>query len=158
MCNLLILLKLLHVANNSPHVAFVQFAPPAVWEILVTAVNRNLAAGDTVDRKRDPRRRDTSAGELLRFYGIQMAIENTYGNNSHSMREHFASLKKDMGHWFPQMGIDRFQALMSAFAPSPEELKQISCLLRERFMSHVKTGTVSSTLFVSTTNTLIRSN
>jgi hypothetical protein len=124
-------------------VAFLEFAPAAVWDILVQAVNRNLAQGDTSDTVRDMRRKDTTPGELLRFYGIQMAIENTYGNNTKSLRSHFAALKRDLGALFPRMGIDRFSTLMSAFAPSSEELKQISQLLSERFMAHVSDGTVS---------------
>lgn len=123
--------------------AFVQFAPEPVWDLLVKVVNRNLAENNTSNTPQDSRRRDTNMGELLRFYGIQMAMENTYGNNTKRQRQHFAQLKRDLGPLFPQMGIDRYSALMSAFTPTPEELKEIADMISARFKAHVVEGTVS---------------
>jgi len=47
-----------------------EFAPPAVWNLLVNVVNCNLALGETCQEQRDKRRKDTNPAELLRFYGI----------------------------------------------------------------------------------------
>lgn len=95
---------------------------------MVAAVNRNLAQGTSVSQLKDSRRKDTSPRELLKFYAIQMAMENTYGNSTSDIQKHFAALKCQYGRSFPNMGIDRFLALLSAFAPSVEELDQIAGL------------------------------
>jgi len=57
----------------------------------VTAVNRNLALSKyfiiifclelNIAVKQDSRKKNTTPRELLRFYGIQMAMENTYGRS-----------------------------------------------------------------------------
>ena len=75
------------------------------------------------------------------FYGIQMAIENTFDNDIRQLRKHFMTLKGRYYDKWP-MGWDRFSALMSAFAPSPDEMKSIADLLHTSFTAHVDEGTV----------------
>jgi hypothetical protein len=61
-------------------------------------------------------------------------MENTFGNETHSFRQHLSILKKQIGFKF---GIDRFQALISTLNPSLEEIRQICNILHEIFIVSV---------------------
>ena len=111
--------------------AMISLIPLQVWVVLERAINRNLASANPADTRYKP----TTMNELLRFYSIQILIENTYGNNTKSIRDHFKILKKDgipgSGKPFEVKGIglDRFVALKAALIPTVEELKEIAQLL-----------------------------
>jgi len=134
--------QLKRVRSQSLAQSFFEFVPEAVWELLVVAVNRNLSIGTTSAKRQDSRRKCTSVLELKRFYGLWMAVESTHGNNTRSLREHY-KLIVDMFGKVPSLGMDRFSTLLSALAPSTDELKTIADLLHETFMAHIDAENVS---------------
>jgi len=119
---------------------FTEFVTPVIWKTLISLVDRNLAIGQTTPPF-DRRRRPTSVVELQHFYGIQLAMENTYGNATKDSRRHFAELKTKFQDSWP-MGWDRYSALLSAFAPSPTELQELADFLHNTFYHHVHSDTV----------------
>lgn len=121
---------------------FQEFITTDIWEIMVATVNHHLAVGSSASGQLDPRRKPTSVIELQRFYGIHMSLENTFANDTRKMRKHFARMKKRYHASFPAIGWDRFSALMSAFAPSADDMKEIANLFHKSFMAHVDEGTV----------------
>jgi len=100
--------------------------PEEVWELLCAVVNRNLVAGRS--ECTDTRRRDTNCNEMKGWYALQMAMENTWGNATRLMRDHFAVVKKEYGA-VPGLGGDRFRFISAACNPTPDELQRISELL-----------------------------
>jgi hypothetical protein len=113
---------------------FLEFVDQRVWNTLVESVNRGLFRGP---RRHDNRRKPTSAEELIRFYGIIVALESSYGNSMRNLKKHFASIKSTYGN-VPRLGQGRFSALLSAFAPSIEEIKNITNILHENFERHIE--------------------
>jgi hypothetical protein len=87
------------------------FVTNNIWDELVTTVNNYLVVNHHVN-KYDSRRKPTEAKELQNLYGIIILIENTYGNNTHNFRAHFALLKQEFGDYWPVLGWDRFSALL----------------------------------------------
>ena len=80
-----------------------RFLPPLLWQLLVFIVNRSLTATNI----RSCRRKPTTPGELLRFYSIQLVIENTFGNDTKTLEKHFKCIKSN-GHTVKGLGCDRF--------------------------------------------------
>ena len=70
--------------------------------------------------------------ELIRFYGMMIMIESTYGNDTHNIRAHFKQIQEKEGR-VAKLGVDRFQALYRAFNASIEELSQLRDLLHIQF-------------------------
>jgi hypothetical protein len=64
-----------------------------IWDILVVAVNRELSSAVNISNH-DPRLRPTTRQELIRFYGVIVAMENTYGNDVKDVRAHHKALKE----------------------------------------------------------------
>ena len=118
----------------------------------MTAVNAGLVRY-IYNSHKDPRSQPTGILELLSFYGIMMAMENTWGNDVKNMRAHFASVKQRY-RAVKKLGWDRFSALLSACTPSFEQLRQICALLNSTAISHVVPFSVSSPLFVEWTSNL----
>jgi hypothetical protein len=86
--------------------------------------------------------------ELVRFYGLMVLIENTYGNNTTKLRSHFSMVRESCGG-VKNLGMDRFQALWRAFNPSIDELLQIADILHSvwsSFIENVSLVTVDETL------------
>ena len=108
-----------------------QFIDNKIWDILVCSVNKALSANRNHNNK-DTRRKNTNNDELKQFYGIFMAIENTYGNSVRSLRKHFKAVTQQYGR-IPKLGYDRFSALLSAFSPSVDDIKAICDLLHGHF-------------------------
>ena len=115
-----------------------------MWEQLADLINQNLAR-DTNNAKlvRRGGKRLVTAIEALSFYGVLLKIENTYGNNTPLLRKHFQSVKEELGPNFT-MGIDRFEAIRSAFW-GPDEFMIALC---ENF--HTATCKFLSDVFVVT--------
>ncbi len=84
---------------------------------------------------------DTTVDELKKFYGLNMLMENTYEDDIKNIRKHFAKIHKDYGH-VPKMGVDRFQALLHCFAPSPAKLRDICVLLHKNFADNIENLTL----------------
>lgn len=101
--------------------------PLAVWEAVGKAMNTNLAKGrDNSSKLRYWARRVVTTDEVLQFYGYIVLIENTYGNNTAVLKDHFSDLKqhKPLVH---AMSWERFRALKTAFY-GPDELIREICL------------------------------
>jgi hypothetical protein len=124
-----------------------EFIPKQVWKIMVSSVNETLAKGETVSTQ-DPRRRPTSVLELIRFYGTWLLIENTWGNDTHSFREHYKHICKEYGK-VPRLGMDRMQLLISSLRPSIQQLQAITEILNEAWMTavdHISTLLLDETI------------
>jgi hypothetical protein len=69
---------------------------------------------------------------LIQFYGLVIQIENSFGNDTRNLREHYKSIKLQFGE-IRGMGLDRFETLWRALNPSIEEIRQICDILHETF-------------------------
>ena len=74
--------------------------------------------------------------EMSSWYGIQMALETTWGNDTKNMCSHFQKIKRTEGA-IPKRGCDRFEALRRALCPSNEDILEICSFLEENWMNHV---------------------
>ena len=128
--------KLLKNPNYST--VFFSVLPEEFWTILTVEVNKNLAR--LKPSKKNPIKIATS-GELIRFYGILIffiikfealwiLIESTYGNNSGTLRKHFAQINQTYGS-VKKLGQRRFEQLHSAFSPSIEAFNSLINIFSE---------------------------
>lgn len=116
-----------------------------VWALLVQAVNRNFARNTSCGKKRDTRKKPTTKREMQKFYGIQMLIENTYGNSSHLMRSHFKELKATYRNQWPRgLGEDRFAYIRSNLVLTRDEIMVLCQLLHHNFCKVVQPTSVSN--------------
>jgi hypothetical protein len=88
----------------SPLLCFSKYLDDTLFGILTNIVNNNLASLSTTSYH-DPRNHPTNISEMKKFYGIFMAMENSWGNETHHLHTHFSELKKNYGFKF---GMDRF--------------------------------------------------
>jgi hypothetical protein len=89
---------------------FFKFLPENPWNLLVSVVNRNLVQGRNSSSPVRSCFREVNVAELVRFYGLMILIENTYGNNTTKLRSHFSMVSESCGG-VKKLGMDRFQAL-----------------------------------------------
>jgi hypothetical protein len=96
-----------------------RFIDTRVWQLLMDVITRGLSNGVN-HLNTDPRRKPTKMEEVVRFYGIQMAFENSYGNDSHSFRVHYTKVKDDCAKDEIELspGMDRFQYMLNACVPT----------------------------------------
>lgn len=129
--------------RNISHLqAFDLFFPQDIWGTMVIAVNRNLARGRNCDVKRDSRYKDTTISEIKKFYAIQMALENSWGNSNRNLRNHIGTLKQKYSNWPRGFGVDRIRALRGAMILSIDELQDISNRLHKKFVDNIEPTTV----------------
>ena len=86
--------------------AFEKLVSDELWEMLAQVVNENLVKG----AQGSSRKKDTSSSELKRWFGIWLQVENTWGNDSKEIRDHFLSVKSKCGGC-KGLGADRFTYL-----------------------------------------------
>ena len=108
--------------------------------MLVNAINTTLSSKDNCFSN-SSRSKPTTVPELIGWYGIFIAIESSYGNDTRDQREHFSFIKQQYGA-VKGLGMDRFGYLLSALQPSLQQLEQIDNLLRLNFMDHVVSVTL----------------
>ena len=108
---------------------------------MVQAVNFGLSRQSNVSHQ-DSRRRPTHTKELLQFYGLVLAVENTYGNDSKHLRAHFSAVKVKYGK-VQKLGYDRYSAIVASFIPSILDLQQVAKLLNECALAHIIVESVS---------------
>jgi hypothetical protein len=89
---------------------FFKFLPENRWNLLVSVVNRNLVQGRRSSSLVRSCFREVNVAELVRFYGLMILIENTYGNNTTKLRSHFSMVSESCGG-VKKLGMDRFQTL-----------------------------------------------
>lgn len=94
---------------------FNTYLPPALWDTLSVVANRNLARRNPSDTWY----RTTTPVEMRRWYSIQIGLENTWGNSSTNLREHFAEVKCMLHS--TGMGYDRFCVLSICCCPTASE-------------------------------------
>mmetsp|Transcript_7070 Transcript_7070/g.10818 ORF Transcript_7070/g.10818 Transcript_7070/m.10818 type:complete len:246 (-) Transcript_7070:883-1620(-) len=103
-----------------------QFISPDIWAILHRVVQRNIV-------KRVKVRTIPSKKDIIKMYGIQMLLEESYGNDTHNLRDHF---KKEKKKWnsdnFP-MGADRFIQIRASLVPTVDEIKEICKIMSANF-------------------------
>jgi hypothetical protein len=105
--------------------------PETLWELMVTVVNR-LIIGNASVTSAAMRRTFTTAKEMRKWYAVLMALENTWGNRSGSLRNHLKSIKEDLCDVWPHgMGQSRWLFLRSKFQPSVAEIRQFCQLIAE---------------------------
>jgi hypothetical protein len=102
--------------------------PNEVWELLCTVVNRNIVAGRS--HCVDSRRRDATIAEMKGWYAIQIAIENTWGNDTKMLEKHLSVVKEKYGA-IAGLGGDRFRIISAACVPTADELKRLAELLED---------------------------
>ena len=113
--------------------AFEKLVPDEIWEMLAQVVNENLVKG----AQGSSRKKDTSSSELKRWFGIWLQVENTWGNDSKEIRDHFLSVKSECGGC-KGLGADRFTYLLNAIQPSVAELTKTADLLSKAAQSVVE--------------------
>jgi hypothetical protein len=67
---------------------------------------------------------------------LAIQIENSYGNDTRNLREHYKNIKLQFGE-IRGMGLDRFETLWRALNPSIEEIRQICDILHETFNNYL---------------------
>ena len=59
-------------------------------------------------------------------------IENSYGNGSSSLRNHFKEIKEKYGR-IKGMGVDRFESIYVALEPSLLQINEITDIFHKSF-------------------------
>lgn len=108
------------------------YLPPELWDLLSVICNRNLARRDP----RDTRYRTTTPEELRKWYGLQIGLENTWGNCSTDLKEHFAHVKALLHS--SGLGYDRFRMISNCICPTVDELVRICQMLQDTFQGQVQ--------------------
>lgn len=65
-----------------------------------------------------------------------MQLENTYGNNTHDLRNHYKLIKKEFGN-IPKLGLKRFQLLRCCFNPTISQLIILSEMIGESSQKYI---------------------
>lgn len=94
-----------------------------IWILLLAIINRNISQSSGEGQKRQGR--ISSLPEVKKFYAIQVAIENTYGNDCRSLRKHHQVIKSKYASFPTGLGVARFELLRSCLNPTKEELVEI---------------------------------
>jgi uncharacterized Fe-S cluster-containing radical SAM superfamily enzyme len=71
--------------------------------------------------------------EMIRFYGMIMLMENTFGNNTGSIRTHFKMIVQNEGK-IPKLGLRRFEILWRNLNPSIVQLNEVANLFHTSSM------------------------
>jgi hypothetical protein len=122
--------------HDTPKAIFRKFVPDAIWQILVNSVNRSLAIGSLLSTKQQFSRHPTTVDEVIRFYGLNILLENTYENDKRDLRKLLKDIYQKFGS-IRGLGMDRYTTLRSAFNPSIDEILAICSLLRTTFVEFV---------------------
>ncbi len=68
--------------------------------------------------------------EMSSWYGIQMALETTWGNNTKNMCSHFQKIKQ-IERAISKLGCDHFEALRRALCPFNKDILEIYSFLEK---------------------------
>lgn len=120
-------IELRQVNDGSALTAFQQIFPLPIWNFLLNLINTRIRIKN-IGRKKHNRLRELSVDELVRWYGILMTIENTYGNDSTNIRDHFA----DVSAYFEKKGImpfglgrEYFCFVLNSLTFEPEDIETL---------------------------------
>lgn len=100
-----------------------------VWDLMVRIINRNLVRNTNQQTKRRPRL--TTRREVKQFYGVEIKFENSYGNDTRDIKQHFNKVKRDCPHYPRGLGVTRFLCLKRNFIPTSEEIQELCDILHE---------------------------
>ena len=78
---------------------FFQVFSQDFWNFLLQIVNLNLACNTSYCTTHPSRNKPATVEELINFYGVVIAMENSYGNNTKQIREHFKKIKAEHEEW-----------------------------------------------------------
>jgi hypothetical protein len=78
--------------HDTPKAIFRKFVPDAIWQILVNSINRSLAIRSLLSTKQQWSRHPPTVDEVIRFYGLTILLENTYGNDKRDLRKHLKDI------------------------------------------------------------------
>lgn len=96
----------LKLFSLSAHYLFAHL-PFWIWEAIAKEMSTNLLRNkNNQSSTRLYALKEVSAAEALRFYGVLLLIENSYGNDTRRMRDHFIAVKRSIGGSF-SMGYNR---------------------------------------------------
>ena len=112
--------------------------PMSLWDDLAAQMNVNINQyRDNTSNKRRYARHAVTGEEVLRFYGLLMMLESTWGNDTGNLKAHFAKIKNQLGSDYKIMGLNRFTMLKSSFYGSSLFLKKVSDVFRENTTKHI---------------------
>lgn len=106
-------------------------------------MNRNLCKDTNCSSKKDSRYKNTTIAEMKKFYAIQMAMENTYGNEYTNLESHVKGLKAKFTNWPRGLGLDRIRAIRAAIVLNKNELQAISNFLHKNFVDQIDINSVN---------------
>jgi hypothetical protein len=96
---------------------FLTFLPLEFWKKLVSIVDHNLLKYSST--KKNPVK-ETSVEELIQFYGMQMELENTFGNAPSDIRQHLKQLSEKRGKK-ERIGQRRFLQIRNSINPTIDQ-------------------------------------
>jgi len=137
-------LVLKHRGTLGNHDCFRKIVPLSVWVFLCSLVNRNLrtAALNSTSRKTCL---NVSVDMLIKWYGMMMEVETTYGTEKRNLRVHHSHIQayfKGKGISTRGLGIDHFTTILNALVLEPKELLDLCKMLEESWISVIRTVSV----------------
>jgi hypothetical protein len=134
---------------------FLRFIPLIVWQLLVEAINEQLAKHQSSEKyvieyfcqlfhhsfshhtRHNSRYRQTTIHELWGLYAHWMEVESTHGNHTRRLRNHlklvWTYIEQQRG-----LGMDRIQILIAALVPSRTVILRICRLLSDEWQSLIQ--------------------
>jgi hypothetical protein len=99
---------------------FLTFLLLEFWKKLVSIVDHNLLKYSST---KNPVKA-TSVEELIQFYGMQMELENTFGNATFDIRQHLNQLSEKTGKK-ERIGQRRFLQIRNSINPTIEQFREL---------------------------------
>jgi hypothetical protein len=112
---------------------FLTLLPLEFWKKLVSIVDHNLLKYSST--KKNPVKA-TSAEELIQFYGMQMELENTFGNATSDIRQHLNQLSEKTGKK-ERIGQRRFPQIRNSINPTIERFREFLEILNKAAISTI---------------------
>lgn len=143
---------------NSEIDFFRYFITDELVQILVSDINDNLNIGNHQNKKQRNDKKPINVDLFLQFYGVFILMENTFGNTVRDVRDHYRSLKKEYGP-FKNLGMNRFQSILSSFFCPSSTLSKVCELLRsssQKAVVSLKVSTIDETVIGYQPTTIVK--
>jgi hypothetical protein len=114
--------------------SFLTFLPLEFWKKLASIVDHNLLKYSST--KKNPVK-ETSVEELIQFYGMQMELENTFGNAPSDIRQHLNQLSEKIGNRKERIGQRRFLQIRNSINPTIEHFLELLKILNKAAISTI---------------------
>jgi hypothetical protein len=112
---------------------FLTFLLLEFWKKLVSIVDHNLLKYSSI--KKNPVKA-TSVEELIQFYGMQMELDNTFGNATSDIRQHLNQLSEKTGKK-ERIGQRRFLQIRNSINPTIEQFRELLEILNKAAISTI---------------------